>query len=113
MKIIGATMSSMNKKIAAKDGSGAAADAQNLEATLKKVEDFWERRRGADDAVLLAMNAKNTAEVIAKAASAYNLDDAAVQVENLQGDCSGCHKAYREGTPGSFKIKCIRVANPG
>jgi hypothetical protein len=105
MKTIGATMSSMNREIAAKDGPGAAADAQKLEATFRQVEDFWKKRRGADDAVLMAMNAKTTAQVIAKAASAYDWDDAAVQAENLQGDCSGCHKAHREETPASFKIK--------
>jgi cytochrome c556 len=105
MKSTGATMGSMNKNIAAKNGAGAAADAEKLGATFKQVEEFWKKRGGADDAVNFAMKAQTAAAAIAKAATAGNLDEAAAQVKSLQANCGGCHMAHREGTPGSFKIK--------
>jgi cytochrome c556 len=105
MKSNGANMGSMNKKIAAKDGAGAAADAEKLEATFKQVEDFWKKRGGADDAVNFAMKGQMAAAAVAKDASAGNFDQAAADVKSLQANCGGCHMAHREGTPGSFKIK--------
>jgi cytochrome c556 len=105
MKSNPANMGSMNKKIAAKDGAGAAADAEKLEATFKQVEDFWKKRGGADDAVNFAMKAQTAAAAVAKDASAGNFDQAAADVKSLQANCGGCHMAHREGTPGSFKIK--------
>ena len=50
MKSNAANMDSLNKNIAAKDGAGAASDAQKIEATFKQVGEFWTKRGGADDA---------------------------------------------------------------
>ena len=98
-------MGSMNKKIAAKDGAGAASDAQKLEAAFKQVEGFWKQRSGANDAVTFAMNAQTAAAAVAKAASAGNMDDAAAQAKSLQGNCGGCHRVHREGSAGAYTIK--------
>jgi hypothetical protein len=105
MKSNAANMGSLNKNIAAKDGAGAASDAQKLEATFKQVADFWTKHGGADDAVNFAMRGQTAAAAVAKAATAGNLDEAGAQVKNLQATCGGCHMAHREGTAGSFKIK--------
>jgi hypothetical protein len=105
MKTVAATMGSMNKKIAAKDGPGVASDAQKLEATFKEVGGFWKQHGGADDAVTFAMNAETAASAVAKAAKADNMDEAAAQAKNLQANCGGCHKAHREGSAGAYKIK--------
>jgi hypothetical protein len=105
MKSNPATMGSLNKNIAAKDGAAASADAQKLEATFKQVEDFWKKRGGADDAVNFATKAQTAAAAIAKDASAGNFDQAAADVKSLQSNCGGCHMAHREGSAGSFKIK--------
>jgi cytochrome c556 len=105
MKSNAANMGSLNKNIAAKDGAGAASDAQKIEATFKQVGEFWTKRGGADDAVNFAMKGQMAAAAVAKAATAGNLDEAGAQVKNLQANCGGCHMAHREGTPGSFKIK--------
>jgi mono/diheme cytochrome c family protein len=51
------------------------------------------------------MKAQTAGAAIAKDASAGNFDQAAAGVKSLQSNCSGCHMAHREGTPGSFKIK--------
>jgi hypothetical protein len=100
-----ANVGSLNKKIAAKDGAGAAADAEKLEATFKEVEEFWKERGGADEAVNFAIKGQMAAASIAKDASEGNFDQAAADVKSLQANCGGCHMAHREGTPGSFKIK--------
>ena len=105
MKSTAANMGSLNKNIAAKDGAGAASDAQKIEATFKQVGEFWTKRGGADDAVNFAMKGQMAAAAVAKAATAGNLDEAGAQVKNLQANCGGCHMAHRDGTPGSFKIK--------
>ena len=105
MKSNPVNLASLNKNIAAKDGSAAASDAQKLEVTFKQVEDFWKKRGGADDAVNFATKAQAAAAAIAKDASAGNFDQAAADVKSLQANCGGCHMAHREGTAGSFKIK--------
>jgi len=105
MKTAGATMGSLNKNIAAKDGAMATADAEKLAATFKQVEDFWKQRSGADDAVNFAIKAQAAATTIGKDVSAGNFDQAPADVKALQSNCGGCHMAHREGTAGSFKIK--------
>lgn len=105
MKSNPATLGSLNKNIAAKDGAAATADAQKLEATFKQVEEFFKKRGGADDAVNFSMKAQTAAAAIAKDASAGNFDQAAADVKSLQSNCGGCHMAHREGSAGSFKIK--------
>ena len=104
MKSNAANMGSMNKNIAAKNGEGAAADAQKIEATFKEVEAFW-KARGAEDAVQFSMKAQTAAAAVAKDASAGNFDQAAADVKMLQANCGGCHMAHREGSQGAFKIK--------
>jgi cytochrome c556 len=105
MKSNAANMGSLNKNLAAKNGAGAASDAQKLEATFMQVADFWNKRGGAGDAVGFAMRAEAAAAGVAKAATAGNWDEAGAQLKNLQATCGGCHMAHREGSPGSFKIK--------
>jgi len=90
MKSNPVNMASLNKNLAAKDGAEAAADAQELEATFKQVEDFWKKRGGADDAVNFAAKAQATAASVAKDAQAGNFDQAAADVKSLQANCGGC-----------------------
>jgi soluble cytochrome b562 len=104
MKTVAASNQSLQKKIAAKDGAGAAADAQKLEDTFKLVEEFWQKRN-AVDAVHFAEQAQTAAASISKSAAAGNIDQASAEVKNLMTNCSGCHSAHREKTEGGFKIK--------
>jgi len=105
MKANGAAMGSLNKNLMAKDSNGVAADAQKLEANLKQVEDYWQKR-GTTDAVDFAKRGQMAAAAVAKDASAGNLDQAAADLKMVQGACGGCHMAHREGTPQTgFKMK--------
>ena len=105
MKSNPATMGSLNKAIAAKDGAAVTENAQKMEATFKQVEDFFKKRGGADDAVSFAAKAQSAAAAVAKDASAGNFDQATADVKSLQSNCGGCHMAHREGSAGAFKIK--------
>src|SRR6202521_6487164 len=97
MKSNGAGMASLQKNVAAKDGSGVAADARTLEGNLKQVEAFWEKRGGAPDAVNFAKQGQMAAATLAKDA-AGNMDQVPADVKSLQGNCGGCHMAHREKT---------------
>jgi len=105
MKMMGPSMQGMNKDIAAKDGAAVAADAQKLQGIFKQVEDFWQKRGGADDAVTFAKKAQTSAGAVAAAATAGNFDMAAAEVKNVQANCGGCHMAHREKVGDTFKIK--------
>ncbi len=105
MKSNAATMGSLNKNIAAKNGEAAAADAAKLQSNFEQIENFWKARGGADDAVNFAMKGHMAAGAVAKDASAGNFDQAAANVKMMQANCGGCHMAHREGSPGAFKIK--------
>jgi cytochrome c556 len=97
MKSNGAAMASLNKSLMAKDASGVASSAQTLENNLKEVELYWQKH-GTTDAVEFAKRGQAAAAVVAKDASAGNLDLAAADLKMLQGACGGCHMAHREGT---------------
>lgn len=104
MKSNGAAMASLQKNVAAKDGSGVAADARTIEGNLKQAEAFWTKRGGAPDAVNFAKMGQMAAATLAKDA-AGNMDAVAADVKSLQGNCGGCHMAHREKTEAGFKFK--------
>ena len=104
MKMNGANMGSLGKNMQAKNGAGAAADAEKLQATLKQVEAYWQQKN-VPDAVAFAQKGQTAAAAVAKAASSGDMDAAAADLKNVQAACGGCHMAHREGTPGNFKMK--------
>ena len=104
MKDVGATKGKLTKGIAAKQNSDVATDADHLAGVFKQVGAFWSSRN-ASDAVTLAKTAETAASDLATAAKAG--DDAKMQssLQAINGTCSACHMAHREGSPGNFKIK--------
>src|SRR5689334_4796264 len=83
----------------APDSAAAASDASNMADTFDKVAVFW-KARNAPDAVQYAENARDAAKAIA----AGNGDKAA-NLQKIQAQCGGCHKAHREGAAPNFTIK--------
>ena len=83
----------------ATDTAGAAADATKLADTFDKVATFW-KGRNATDAVQFAETARDAAKAIAAGDG-----DKAANLQKLQAQCGGCHRAHREGTAPDFKIK--------
>jgi cytochrome c556 len=105
MKSNGATMGSLNKKLAAKDSAGASSDALKLEANLKLAENFF-AKRGTSDASNFAAEGQMAAAAVAKSATAGDFGQAGAELKKVQAACGGCHMAHREGTPQTgFKIK--------
>jgi hypothetical protein len=83
----------------AADNAAAAADATKLADTFDKVATFWKARK-ADDAVKFAETARDAAKAIAAGTG-----DKAANLQTIQGTCTGCHAAHREGAAPNFKIK--------
>lgn len=104
MKDVAATKGKVTKGIAAKQNADVATDADHLATVFKQVGAFWSSRN-ANDAVTLAKTAETAATDLSAAAKAG--DDAKMQssLQAINGTCSACHMAHRDGTPGNFKIK--------
>jgi mono/diheme cytochrome c family protein len=104
MKDVAATKGKVTKGIAAKQNADVATDAAHLADLFKQVGAFWSNR-SVSDAVTIAKNAETAANDLAAAAKAG--DEAKMQssMQAVNGNCSACHTAHREGAPGNFKIK--------
>ena len=87
--------------IMAGDNAKVATEANKLADTFQQVGDFWTKRQ-KDDAVKMAQATRDAAKEIA-AATTPDAQNAAVT--KAQGTCGGCHRVYREGAAGSYKIK--------
>ena len=105
MKTTGATVGSLRKNLAAKNGEGATADAKKLQDTFQQVHDFW-HKKNVDDAMKLAMDASSGFKEVGDLASSGKFDDASGALTNTMKTCAGCHNAHREkASDGSWKIK--------
>jgi cytochrome c556 len=87
------------------DLGAAATDAGNLQAAFAKIEGFWTKKGGADDAVMFAKNIEAAAAATQKAAAAGDKDGAAAAAKMVAANCGGCHMAHRTRLPsGSFDL---------
>jgi len=105
MKTVGATSGSLRKNLDAKNAEAASADAKKLEDIFGQVHDFW-HKKNADDAMTLAMSARDGFHEVAGQASAGKFDDAAASLKKASATCGACHNVHREkAADGSWKIK--------
>ncbi len=104
MKTIGAANGSLQKNLAAKEGSAVAADVKKLTDTFLLVQAFWEKRN-VPDAVNFAKEARNSAIEAGKSAMAGNIEQASANAKAMAMTCAACHMAHREKTEAGFKIK--------
>jgi len=104
MKTVVLANASMQRNLIAKNGRGAAADAQRVETGFKGIEEFWQRRKAAN-AVGFAKQARTAAAAVAKAATAGNLDAASAAAKTMAPSCAGCHTAHRAQGESGFTIK--------
>ena len=95
MKSVGPTVAAIRN---APDSAAAKADADKLADTFTKVADYW-KAKNAPDAVQFAETARDAAKAISSG------EDKAANLQKLQTQCGGCHRAHREGTAPDFKIK--------
>jgi cytochrome c556 len=101
MKSVPPQINAVKAAIMASDNAKVAEEANKLSDTFQKVADFWQGRM-KDDAVTMAKAARDAAK---EAAQAKTADAQNAAVTKVQGTCGGCHRVYREGTAGNFKIK--------
>src|SRR5579862_149182 len=105
MKTVGATSGSLRKNLDAKNGEGAASDARKLQEVFGQIHDFW-HKKNVDDAMMLAMTARDGFKEIAEQASAGRFDEASATLKKASATCGGCHTAHREkASDGTWKIK--------
>ncbi len=101
MKGVPPQVNAIRAAIMAKDNAAVATEANKLAATFQQVADFWAKRQ-KDDAVKLA---QATRDAVKEIAAATDADTQNAAVMKAQGTCGNCHRVYREGTPGNYKIK--------
>ncbi|MCS7024405.1 MAG: hypothetical protein NZV14_06355 [Bryobacteraceae bacterium] len=105
MKQIGPTCSALGKKLQAKEGAAAVADAKKLQDLFQEVHAFWQKRSAAD-AMNFAKEASAAFQSVEQHASGGHFDEASASFKKALATCSGCHNAHREKAPdGSWKIK--------
>jgi len=105
MKTAGATSGSLRKNLDAKNGEAASADAKKLQDVFGQVHDFWHMKH-VDDAMMLAMTARDSFGEVAEQALAGKFDDASATLKKASATCGGCHTAHREkAADGSWKMK--------
>ena len=85
----------------ANDNAKVKEEADKLADTFEKVADFWSKRN-KEDAVMMANATRDAAKQIADSKTPAEQNAA---VAKVQQTCAPCHKEYREGTPGNYKIK--------
>jgi hypothetical protein len=101
MKSTPVQINAIKAAIMAKDNAKVTTEAGKLADTFQHVADFWMKRQ-KDDAVKMAQATRDAALEVA---SASTEDAQNAGVMKVQGTCGACHRAYREGTAGAYKIK--------
>jgi cytochrome c556 len=96
----------LQKDVMGGDMGMAAADAGTLQAAFAKVEGYWAKKGGADDAVGFAKAVEKSAGDVKSAATAGDKDAAAAAAKTIAAGCGGCHMAHRVRLPaGGFDLK--------
>lgn len=109
MKKIGEGTTSVRKLLMANQLADAAREAQGVGLWLGDVERFWAQHRKAD-AVAWTQAARRAATDAAGAAAGGDATKALAATATLEGNCSMCHAAYRDGDANSgFRIKAGMV----
>jgi hypothetical protein len=101
MKSTPPQVNAIKAAIMANDNAKVKTEANKLADTYQQVADFWAKRQ-KDDAVKMAQATRDAAKEVAAASDA---DSQNAAVAKAQATCGGCHRVYREGAAGSYKIK--------
>jgi hypothetical protein len=101
MKSTPPQINAIKAAIMANDNAKVATEAGKLADTFQHIADFWMKKQ-KDDAVKMAQATRDAALEIA---SSNTPDTQNAAVAKVQGTCGGCHRVYREGTAGNYKVK--------
>lgn len=87
---------SLSSNIALKAGKAAGADARELAAMFTKVEAFYAKKTGVDDAVDLTKKSMNLTAAIIASVAANHFDAASEASTALSRTCKSCHTFYKK-----------------
>ena len=111
MKQIAQANAAMGKNLKGGMLTEAAANAEQLGKLFAQVEQFWTRNK-KDDAMKLAMQAKDAANETAKAAGSGDAMAAQKAALGVGQTCKQCHSVYREGSgQEGYRIKADAGVN--
>lgn len=96
MQAIEDTNKSLSSNISLKDAKAATSDAQELTQMFDKVEGFFVKKGGAENAVDLAKKSRDLAQEIVKSVAANNFDAATDSATTLSRTCRTCHTFYKK-----------------
>src|SRR5215471_5330317 len=87
MKPAVAANMALQKAVMGADWAAAATSATDVQNAFAKIEAFWTKRGGADDAVGFAKNVQAAAKETHDAAAAGNADAATAAAKKIGGNC--------------------------
>lgn len=94
----------LQKDVMGGDMAATAKDAGDLQAAFAKVEGFWTKKGGADDAVGFAKQIQKIAGDVKDAAGKGDKDAATADAKMIGGTCGMCHMAHRTRTANGFDL---------
>ena len=86
---------SMFRNLKRSEGAAAAADAREVQALYKLMEDYFVARGDAHDAVKMSKDGVKLAETVALSATASRFDAAKTAATTLARACRDCHTDYK------------------
>lgn len=92
------------QKDAGTDLAAAAKDAGDVQAAFAKIEAYWAKKGGADDAVGFAKAIEKDAGDAKDAAGKGDKDAATAAAKMIAGNCGMCHMAHRTRTANGFDL---------
>jgi hypothetical protein len=105
MKAVGGANGALRKGIDASNVELVKTNTEILAKAFAYTEEFW-KKRGKEDAVKIALTARNAVAGIEKALAAANWNDVKTHNTTLGQQCAACHGVYRERLEdGTFAIK--------
>lgn len=86
---------SMQRALKRKDADTAIADAKELQALYKSMEDYFATRSDSRDGVKLFREGRELAAKVIDSASANDFDSAFKSAITIAKACRDCHNAYK------------------
>ncbi|HXJ44649.1 MAG TPA: hypothetical protein VNH18_35505 [Bryobacteraceae bacterium] len=98
MKAAAGANAALRAAVTAKDAASIKENSGKMAESFDAISKYWARQQKAD-AVKFAEDARDAAKAVGAATEA----DQAAALGKINGNCRGCHMAYREGNTNAFK----------
>jgi hypothetical protein len=95
MRDLDKTIKYFEPDITAKNVQGALDDAAVLQDGFKYTEDYFTKKGGADDAVVISKEGLNYIAAAIKSVSANDFESAAEAARGAAKTCRACHDIYK------------------